>query len=165
MKNYRHWLFLVVLIGLFFFYNQPPRQLVTTQLSPVEITGQVDDLVTAELALTTLEKNLQAASNNDLTGYLTTLVTPARRETQQELADFFNQYQLEHQLLRFTVLKQEATKMLVQTRQQTINLNPETDYRDHITEANHTFVLEGKQWLIKETIMTNTTFLKEKEQK
>ena len=48
--------------------------------------------------------------------------------------------------------------MLVAAQQKTVNQG-QNDYRDHITQAHHTFVLENGQWKIKETVMTNTEFI------
>ena len=71
---------------------------------------------------------------------------------------FFAKYDLTHELLSFEVVKQEADSMLVAAQQKTVNQG-QNDYRAHITQAHHTFVLENGQWKIKETVMTNTEFI------
>jgi ketosteroid isomerase-like protein len=48
--------------------------------------------------------------------------------------------------------------MLVAAQQKTISPK-DSSYRDHITEAYHTFVKEADGWKIQETVMTNTEFL------
>ena len=78
--------------------------------------------------------------------------------TKKEMDQFFKDYDLSHELLSFKVVKQESDSMLVEARQQTLNVGKKK-YRNHITQAHHTFVKVGEEWLIKETSMTDTEFI------
>lgn len=105
-----------------------------------------------------LQANLEAASSKDIDTYVATLVSTAQEETTNEMIPFFQEYTLAHTLLSFEVIKQDPSSMLVAAQQQTMNLG-ENSYRNHITQAHHTFVKEGNEWRIQQTVMTNTSFI------
>ncbi|MGX7060180.1 hypothetical protein [Vagococcus humatus] len=125
------------------------------QVSP---TGNITDKKEAQKTLQLLVENLDAASQKDVNRYVDTLVTSAQTSTAKEMTVFFKTYTLEHRLLSFQVVKQETDHMLVKTKQQTLNRGT-SQYKDHITHANHTFVKENNKWKIEETIMTQTEFI------
>lgn len=77
---------------------------------------------------------------------------------QKKCKEFFKDYDVSHELLSFEVIKQTPQSMLVAAEQKTVNHGKKA-YRDHITTACHTFILEENEWKIKETTMTNTQFL------
>jgi len=149
MNNRRkNWglIFVILLAGLLAtFYLSAPKATSHT-IEANGITGAVTN------------QNLTAASNKDIETYIDTLVSSAHEETAQEMTTFFDTYTLAHTLLSFEIVKQEASSMLVAAQQQTINLG-ENSYRNHITQAHHTFVKEGAAWKIQQTVMTNTSFI------
>ena len=147
---------LLFICGLFF-YQQITSRSAETTVARLQVTGAVTDSSAAQACLTVLKQNLQAATQKDVEGYTATLVTSARESTAKEM-HAFAKYDLTHELLSFEVVKQEADSMLVAAQQKTVNQG-QNDYRDHITQAHHTFVLENGQWKIKETVMTNTEFI------
>ncbi|MGQ4242500.1 hypothetical protein ACUD7I_02785 [Enterococcus casseliflavus] len=151
---------LLAIVSLFFLYFLTTGSSAPVHAQPsekLEMTGNITNQA-AEECLAVLKENLQAASDQDATAYAATLVAAARAETTQELADFFAEEQLQHTLLSFEVVKQETGSMLVAAQQKTISPK-DSSYRDHITEAYHTFVKEADGWKIQETVMTNTEFL------
>jgi ketosteroid isomerase-like protein len=152
---------LLAVVSLFFLYFLTTDSSAPVHAQPsekLEMTGNITSQAAAEACLAVLKENLQAASDQDATAYAATLVAAARAETSQELADFFAEEQLQHTLLSFEVVKQETESMLVAAQQKTISPK-DSSYRDHITEAYHTFVKEADGWKIQETVMTNTEFL------
>jgi hypothetical protein len=157
-KNY--YLFFVGLLFIcgLFFYQQTASHSTETTAAQLEVTGAVTDSTAAEDCLALLQQNLQAANQKDVEGYTATLVSSARESTAKEMRAFFAEYDLSHTLLSFEVVKQDADSMLVAAQQKTMN-HGKNDYRDHITQAHHTFVRENGQWKIKETVMTNTEFI------
>ena len=160
MKKKSYPLFFVGLLFIcgLFFYQQTTYRSAETTVARLQVTGAVTDSSAAQACLTVLKQNLQAATQKDVEGYTATLVTSARESTAREMHAFFAKYDLTHELLSFEVVKQEADSMLVAAQQKTVNQG-QNDYRDHITQAHHTFVLENGQWKIKETVMTNTEFI------
>ncbi|WP_430611025.1 hypothetical protein [Enterococcus sp. DIV0876] len=159
-KHLKKWVltFSVFAIGLVItFYLSAPKA--TSQVNePAEITGAITDQEAAQACFVLLERNLQAATEKDIDAYTDTLVLHAEEETKAEMIPFFDEYTLAHTLLSFEVIKQEANTMLVAAQQKTINLG-ENNYRNHITQAHHTFIKEGAEWKIQQTVMTNTEFL------
>lgn len=130
----------------------------------VELTIQSEYEINDDVleAVHVIEDNLRYVEEEDMEGYVSTLVSRAREETSEELALFFEQYDLNITILSIEVLEQEESIMLIQTEQQTVEVGSVEDapnYRDHIAEANHTLVKEDGEWKIEETIMTNTIFL------
>ena len=151
---------LLAVVSLFFLYFLTTDSSAPVHAQPsekLEMTGNITNQAAAEACLAVLKENLQAASDQDATAYAATLVAAARAETTQELAAFFAE-ELQHTLLSFEVVKQETESMLVAAQQKTISPK-DSSYRDHITEAYHTFVKEADGWKIQETVMMNTEFL------
>ncbi len=154
----------VLLAGILLYINynsKGPAEAViepTTEKTTVEITGEVNNKAEATACLEVLKANLAAANNEDTTAYVDTLVASARQATQKEMDDFFAEYDLSHELESFKVVKQEQGSMLVEAQQKTVNRGKQK-YRNHLTQAHHTFVKEDGAWKIKETNMTNTEFI------
>lgn len=157
-KSYRLFFIGLLFICGLFFYQQTTSRSTETTIADLQVTGAVTDSSAAQACLTVLKQNLEAASHKDVEDYTATLVASARESTAKEMRVFFAKYNLTHELLSFEVVKQETDSMLVAAQQKTINQG-QNDYRDHITQAHHTFVLENGQWKIKETVMTNTEFI------
>ncbi len=119
------------------------------------MTGNITNQVAAEACLAVLKENLQAASDQDATAYAT-LVAAARAETTQELADLQkNSCSTRCFLLKLLNKRQDPCWSRLNRKRSAQRLF----YRDHITEAYHTFVKEADGWKIQETVMTNTEFL------
>ncbi|MBM7709988.1 hypothetical protein [Enterococcus lemanii] len=150
-------LFLVLIVN-YFNQAQEITDNIQQEAGQVEITGKIKDETQAQAALAVLQTNLTAANEKDLALYIQTLVPEAREATKSELEKTFAEYDLEHTLLSFEVMKQTDDLLQVKTQQKTINLG-KNKYRNHITEAHHTFVKEDGQWLIKEVSMSNTQFI------
>ncbi|KAF1303199.1 MULTISPECIES: hypothetical protein [Enterococcus] len=123
-----------------------------------EVTGNIKNQEIAERCLQVLTDNLAAATTENIDNYLKTISEDSRSATKKEMTAFFSKYDLRHRLLSFEIVKQEKKSLLVEARQETINEGKEK-YRDHVTQAFHTFVLEDGQWRIKETTMMDTQFL------
>ena len=139
---------------------------IPTYQDPEEISyaieGEFDNQKDIEEAIQVIEDSLEYATQEDMEGYLSTIVSSGREETKKELTPVFEDYDLEHTVLSAEVLEQEKNRVLIRVKQQTVmvdaveNIKP---YRSHIAEANHELVKEDGQWKIKETIMTDTKFL------
>lgn len=150
-------LFLVLLVN-YFNKAQNITDNISQEAGQVEVTGKIENQTEALAALAVLEANLAAANDKDIERYASTLVPEAREATKKEIEKTFSEYDLEHTLLSFEVLSQTDDLLQVKTQQKTINLG-KNKYRNHITEAHHTFVKEDGQWLIKEVSMSNTQFI------
>lgn len=139
---------------------------IPTYQNPAEVAysieGEIENQSEVEAAIHVVEDNLNYATREDMEGYLSTIVASGREETQNELAPVFETYDLEHTVLSAEVLEQEENRLLIRTEQQTVMLDAvegAEPYRSHIAEANHELVKENGDWKIKETIMTDTTFI------
>lgn len=127
-----------------------------------QVKGTVTDVLAAEAAVQVIEDNLRYASEENMSGYVSTIIAAAREETAAELATVFETYDLEHTLLSVEILDQEENRMLIRTQQQTIMVDAiegAENYRNHIAEANYTMFLEHNEWKIEETAMTDTKFI------
>lgn len=116
----------------------------------------------ARTAVQVIEDNLTYAQEENMEGYLSTIVSSAHEETEAELTPFFEEYDLNHTILSVEILEREEDIMLIRTEQQTVMVDSVEEaepYRNHIAEANHTLVKENGEWKIEETIMTDTIFL------
>ncbi|EMF0089288.1 hypothetical protein EFL14_RS11245 [Enterococcus hirae] len=131
---------------------------VEAKQTSTKITGKINNQRTANICHQLLQQNLKAATDKNLNDYLATLVKDAHKATTKEMQQFFKDYDVSHELLSFEVIKQAPQSMLVAAEQKTVNHGKKA-YRDHITTAYHTFILEENEWKIKETTMTNTQFL------
>lgn len=126
------------------------------------LEGEVTDQGEADVALRVIEDNLHYAQEEDMTGYLSTIISSGHEETEAELVAVFEEYDLQHTLLRAEVLEQNPDRILIRSEQQTIMLDAISGvapYRNHIAEANHTLVKEKGIWKIEESIMTDTKFI------
>lgn len=127
-----------------------------------EIEGKFSDEQTVEEAVKVIEDNLRYASEEDMEGYVSTIIEVAREDTAAELATVFETYDLEHTLLSVEVLSQDEERLLIRTHQQTVMVNSiegAENYRNHIAETNYTMLLENGEWKIEETAMTDTKFI------
>lgn len=128
----------------------------------IEGLAEVTDQKAAEEAIQVIEKNIQYAKEEDMEGYLSTILSSAHENTRTELEDFFEEYDIEHTILSIEVIDQKADQMLVRVEQQSVAVHIKEgaeEYRDHVAEANHTLVLEEGEWKIAETTMTDTHFI------
>lgn len=148
---------IIVLIMTFIFPSKKENELVTNDPN-ISITGKITDKTAALAAFDTMEKNLAASNKEDIESYTSTIVPSAREETKKELATFFEDYDLENTLLTFEVKKQEEDHLLVETTQQTVNKGKK-EYKDHIATTSVTFVKEEDQWLIEQSVVTDTKFI------
>lgn len=130
---------------------------INQEAGAVEIKGNITNEEDVYAVYDLLERNLQAANDEDVETYLQTLIPEAREATKKEMTTFFETYDVEHTLLSFEVRKEDGERILVKTQQRTVNEGTE-EFRNHITEANHTFVKIDGEWFIEETAMSNTQF-------
>lgn len=149
-------LFLVFILNYFDKANEISNN-ITQEAGEIEIKGKITNQEDVQAVFDLLEKNLQAANDEDLETYLSTLVPDAREATKKEMAPFFKTYDVKHTLLAFEVRKEDGERILVKTQQRTENKGTE-EFRNHVTEANHTFVKIDGEWFIEETAMSNTQF-------
>lgn len=150
-------LFLIFVLNYFNKANELSDS-INQEAGQVEITGKIENKDDALAALKVLETNLQAATDEDIDLYISTLVPSAREATQKEMSAFFEEYDVEHTLLEFKVTKEDGTRIQVQARQKTVNKGT-NKYRNHITVANHTFVKMDGEWFLEETAMSDTQFI------
>ena len=150
-------LFLIFVLNYFNKANELSDS-INQEAGKVEVTGKIENKDDALAALKVLETNLQAATNEDIDLYISTLVPSAREATQKEMSAFFEEYDVEHTLLEFKVTKEDGTRIQVQARQKTVNKGT-NKYRNHITVANHTFVKMDGEWFLEETAMSDTHFI------
>lgn len=125
----------------------------------LKITGKFKDEETAKTLLTRLETNIKAANEKDMDTYLETLTSEKREDTKKEMSAFFKEYDIQTELLSFEIKKQDVDHALVQTQQKSIN-HGNNKYRNHIAEANHTFIKRDSKWYIDQSVMSNTKFIK-----
>lgn len=150
---------LIFLIGINFNKaNKLEHDQASDAMTSDQITGHISNEADVNETYNVLQENLKAANEKDVTAYTNTLITSAREETAKEMTPFFNDYDLENSLISFDVKKQSDDKIIVGTKQKTINKGTK-EYRDHVTHATHTFVKEDGQWRIAETAMTKTDFI------
>lgn len=150
-------LFLIFVLNYFNKANELSDS-INQETGQVEVTGKIENKDDALAALKVLETNLQAATDEDIDLYISTLVPSAREATQKEMSAFFEEYDVEHTLLEFKVTKEDGTRIQVQARQKTVNKGT-NKYRNHITVANHTFVKMDGEWFLEETAMSDTQFI------
>ncbi len=150
-------LFLIFVLNYFNKANELSDS-INQEAGKVEVTGKIENKDDALAALKVLETNLQAATDEDIDLYISTLVPSAREATQKEMSAFFEEYDVEHTLLEFKVTKEDGIRIQVQARQKTINKGT-NKYRNHITIANHTFVKMDGEWFLEETAMSDTQFI------
>lgn len=150
-------LFLIFILNYFNQANEISNS-INQEAGQVEVTGKIENKDNALAALKVLETNLEAANQEDIDLYVRTLVPSARESTKEEMSTFFKEFDVEHTLLEFKVTKEYENRIQVQARQKTINKGT-NKYRNHITEANHTFVKIEDQWFIEETAMSDTQFI------
>lgn len=129
------------------------------QTDTLKITGKFKDEETAKELLACLEKNINAANKKDMETYLETLTPEKREDTKKEMTSFFKEYDIQTELLTFEIKKQDDDHALVQAQQKSIN-HGDNKYRNHIAEANHTFVKIDGTWYIDQSVMSNTKFIK-----
>lgn len=149
-------IFLVFILNYFNKANEISNE-INREPGQVEIKGKVTNEQDVLAVYELLEKNLQAANDEDIETYLSTLVPSAREATKKEMIPFFEKYDVKHTLVAFEVTKEDGKRILVKARQKTVNEGKEK-YRNHITEANHTFVKVDGEWLLEETAMSDTQF-------
>ncbi|RIU90546.1 hypothetical protein [Oceanobacillus picturae] len=109
-----------------------------------------------------LEKNLQATQEEDMDAYLATLVESGRESTKKEIAGFFEDYDIEYELLGFEILEEEDERIVIEAEQRaTATYVAEgLSYRDHIARSEQTFVREEGEWRIAKSEITNTDIIK-----
>ncbi|GAQ17722.1 hypothetical protein OPHB3_1647 [Oceanobacillus picturae] len=109
-----------------------------------------------------LEKNLQATQEEDMDAYLATLVESGRESTKKEIAGFFEDYDMEYELLGFEILEEEDERIVIEAEQRaTATYVAEgLSYRDHIARSEQTFVREEGEWRIAKSEITNTDIIK-----
>ncbi|MGX7031070.1 hypothetical protein ACWN8B_06890 [Vagococcus zengguangii] len=129
-------------------------------INEVTIRGKKAKTDEAKKALTLIEKNLEAANNEDMNTYLETVVSSAAKDTTKELQPFFDEYDVENTLISFEVKKASDTEMTIETQQRTINKGKKK-YRNHIATVLHTLTKEDGEWKIKQSNMTNSEFITE----
>lgn len=130
----------------------------------VQEETEITDREAVQEAVQVIEDNLAYAEEEDMDGYLSTIVSSAHENTRSELEAFFELYDLEHTVLGITVLEQDEESMLIEVFQQTVAVDQAEeadDYRDHLGVANHTLILEDGEWKISETVMTDNFFIEE----
>ncbi|MEG0284905.1 MAG: hypothetical protein RR494_03325 [Vagococcus sp.] len=146
-------IFTIITISLFSPFKK------SLQTDTLKITGKFKDEKTAKELLACLEKNINAANNKDMDTYLETLTPEKREDTKKEMTSFFKEYDIQTELLTFDIKKQDDDHALVQAQQKSIN-HGDNKYRNHIAEANHTFVKIDGNWYIDQSVMSNTKFIK-----
>lgn len=146
-------IFTIITISLFSPFKK------SLQTDTLKITGKFKDEKTAKELLACLEKNIHAANKKDMETYLETLTPEKREDTKKEMTSFFKEYDIQTELLTFEIKKQDDDHALVQAQQKSIN-HGDNKYRNHIAEANHTFVKIDGTWYIDQSVMSNTKFIK-----
>ncbi|NAP01183.1 hypothetical protein FRY77_35090, partial [Halomonas sp. MG34] len=64
-----------------------------------------------------LKRNLQAIQEEDMDAYLATLVESGRESTKNEIAGFFEDYDIEYELLGFEILEEEEERIVIEAEQ------------------------------------------------
>lgn len=147
----------LLLIGLL---NQPKPLLLGK--TPVDVIGSITDETEIAAAIDVIQQNLDAATTKDIDTYVSTLIETAQEESRTEIGQFFEDYSLEHTILEVKVVKQTPSEIMLKVSQQTVTQpgqKQKKNYRNHISEANHTLIKEQGQWKIAETAMSDTRFI------
>lgn len=165
-KNKIKWLRLLLLSLILFLSACGPKKM--TYRDPDEISYEVTektdikDQKAVEEAVKVVQKNIQAAQEEDIDAYLSTIVKKGHKETKKEFKDFFEDYDLEHTIMGITVLEEDKETMLLEVTQQSVATHTAEnvdEYKDHIAVANHVLVKEEGKWKISETTMVDNYFI------
>ncbi|MGM9903002.1 hypothetical protein A5844_001716 [Enterococcus sp. 10A9_DIV0425] len=106
------------------------------------------------------EESLEASNEENSEKYVALLIPKARKNTQKELENFFDEYTVKNTLQSFKLLKHDGEHLLAEARVKSVKLDKSTDkYKDHIATSNVTFVKINGEWLIEMTTMIHTQFL------
>lgn len=107
-----------------------------------------------------VEKNLRFSQEEDIEGYLSTIVERARESTKETLPDFFAKFDIEYELINFKVLEEEESKIITEAEQyaSATYIEEGESFRDHLAVVVHTFVKEDGKWLISDSVVIDTKF-------
>lgn len=108
-----------------------------------------------------LQNNYTFSQEEDMKGYLNTIVKSGREDTRRELEGFFENYDINYELLSFEVLEEEADRIVVEAEQRAkaTFIAEGQSYHDHIATSEYTFVKEDGEWRISESQLTNTELI------
>lgn len=108
-----------------------------------------------------LQNNYTYSQEEDMEGYLNTIVKSGREDTRHELKGFFENYDINYELLSFEVLEEEADRIVVEAEQRAkaTFIAEDQSYHDHIATSEYTFVKEDGEWRISESELTNTELI------
>lgn len=107
-----------------------------------------------------LHHNLIAVNEQDINGYLDTIVKSGHQDTEEMMVDFFKTHKIKQSLLKFEIEKQTNNEIIVRSKQKITGTSTlKEDYRNHIAEILHVFVREDNSWKIKESSMTEIEFI------
>lgn len=97
-----------------------------------------------------LEDNIAALNQEDMEGYLSTIAESAHEETREETKQFFEEYDIDYELLNAIVIEEEENKFVLEAEQraQAVSAPKDTEYRDHVSVNHHTFEKEKGEWKI-----------------
>lgn len=121
----------------------------------------VEDEQAAEDVKKILADNIEYLNNEDIDGYLSTLVESAHEATRVETESFFKDYDIEYQLLSSIIIEEEEEKIVVESEQQAqaISVPEGEDYKDHVSVNIHTFEKENGEWKISESNIVDINFI------
>lgn len=129
----------------------------STIINGVDVKGRLTNEADVAEVITVLEQNIQAANEEDLDVYVSTLIESARSQTSQEMQTVFDEFDIKLVLESIDVLEQ--TDDLVKLRVQQRATSDSEEYRDHIATVGITFIKVDGQWLIAESMMEDTQFI------
>ncbi|UUX35049.1 hypothetical protein [Fundicoccus culcitae] len=129
----------------------------TTEINGYEVKGNLSNESAIAEVVAVIENNIQATNEENIDLYVSTLVPSARVETQREMQQVFDEFDIRIVLESIEVLEQ--TNDMVKLRVQQRATSDDETYRDHVATVGITLIYENEEWLIVESMMENTEFI------
>src|SRR4051812_5337497 len=130
--------------------------IVTALLSGCSSDGEAEANYSEEIKKVkqVMEQNVQFLQEENIEGYLSTIVESAREDSAEAMEAFFKNYDIEYELMKFDVVEEKSDKIVVETEQyaDATYVAEGQSYKSHIAVAVHTFVKENGSWRISESV-------------
>lgn len=107
-----------------------------------------------------LEDNINYLNNEDIDGYLSTIVETAHEGTKEETERMFRNYDIDFKLLSSIVFEEEDNKLVLEANQEAkaVSIPEGGEYRDHVSLNHHTFEKIDGEWKITESRVVDINF-------
>ena len=108
-----------------------------------------------------LEHNIKSLDEEDLDGYLSTIVESAHEGTKSQTEQHFRDYDIDYELLSMIVVEEEENKYVIEAQQkaEAVSTPNGEEYRDHISLNRHTFEKVDGEWKITGSNVVDINFI------